>query len=175
MDEKKLKEGPWNPQEIAGAAVEDELHLWGGRIQIVKQHLIEVRERILKLLIIDGNELVQALCELFSFVVIAEDEQNNLLAIIDRQLIQAKLSPQYWKMSVPIRGTEKCSDTLLLWGIDEFSERIWSLFPEFAQGLLVFVNGLEPAGGTLPLQDVYPKTGDRIQLIHIIEKRELGS
>ena len=93
---------------------------------------------------------------------------NSAVAIIDRSLRKAGLSPRYLLQEYIDTLTGKKETGLIL---DKF-EGYNVILPEGQEdklGILGFVNGKEPGEGSIPLHEIFPKENDELAIAYIIQ------
>ncbi|MBI5798087.1 hypothetical protein HZA98_04255 [Candidatus Woesearchaeota archaeon] len=93
---------------------------------------------------------------------------NSALAIMDRALKAKALKPNYLLVKYYDTITREKREGILLESIDGFPLSCAQEHLPFL-GILGFVNGKEPAEGTIPLHEVLPKENDELALAYIIE------
>jgi hypothetical protein len=93
---------------------------------------------------------------------------NSALAILDRALKAKNLKANYTLKKYYDTLTRERRESILLEGIEAFPVNCAKEHIPFL-GILGFVNGKEPAEGTIPLHEVIPKEGDELALAYIIE------
>ncbi|WP_207062553.1 bifunctional 2-polyprenyl-6-hydroxyphenol methylase/3-demethylubiquinol 3-O-methyltransferase UbiG [Motiliproteus sp. SC1-56] len=90
---------------------------------------------------------------------------NSVQALVHERLVDAGLSPSYGRST--FAGQEELETGLYIKRIDPLYGQIDALFPRQRLGILVFINGEEPAHGTIGLEDISCTIGDHIQVMYI--------
>ncbi len=90
---------------------------------------------------------------------------NSVQALVHRRLQATGLHPSYQRSVFP--GSEEIQSGLFIKRIDPIYGEIDRLFPRQRPGILVFINGEEPAHGTIGLEDISATPGDHIQVMYI--------
>jgi len=90
---------------------------------------------------------------------------NCVQAFLHRRLVNAGLRPTYARSVFP--GREELLSGLYIKRLDPVYGEINRLFPQQQLGILVFINGEEPAHGTIGLEDITITPGDHIQVVYI--------
>lgn len=90
---------------------------------------------------------------------------NSIQALLHSQLLQEGLSPCYSRST--FIGNQEMETGLYIKRLDPIYGQIGRLFPDQQLGILVFINGEEPAHGTIGLEDITATVGDRIQVFYI--------
>ncbi len=91
---------------------------------------------------------------------------NCVQAMVHRRLTAAGLQPTY-ERSV-FANADEVESGLYIKRIDPLYGELHQLFPKQRSGILVFINGEEPAHGTIGLEDISLAAGDRIQIMYIV-------
>lgn len=95
---------------------------------------------------------------------------NSVLAILDRALRMAPLSPSYVLQEYEDRETGKKRYGILLTHLEEqHPSKIFTKKQGEKVGMLCFVNGEEPGKGTMPLHAVMPKENDELALAYVVQ------
>ncbi len=90
---------------------------------------------------------------------------NSVQSLVHQQLIAVGLKPSYERSVFP--GADEIESGLYIKRIDPIYGEIDRIFPRQRPGILVFINGEEPAHGTIGLEDISVTPGDHIQVIYI--------
>lgn len=93
---------------------------------------------------------------------------QSFLAIIDRELQAKGIKPMYIWNVYHNTLTRKKEAGILLHSFEDHLIPFDIKYKPYS-GIIGFVNGGEPAEGTIPLHEVIPKAGDTIVLAYIIE------
>lgn len=91
---------------------------------------------------------------------------NSVQALIHQRLLESGLKATY-ERSV-FANSDEVESGLYIKRIDPIYGALHSLFPKKRSGILVFINGEEPAHGTIGLEDITLTAGDRIQIMYIV-------
>ena len=90
---------------------------------------------------------------------------NCVQALVHRQLLATGFTPSY-ERSV-FSAADEIESGLYIKRIDPIYGEMDRVFPRRRPGILVFINGEEPAHGTIGLEDISVTPGDHIQVIYI--------
>jgi SAM-dependent methyltransferase len=96
---------------------------------------------------------------------------GSLLGMIAKRLRGTKLKCYFQEDWIPIDETKKFLRAIFISRIDPIFEKIINHFPNQEIGLLIFVNGEEPASGKVGAQEFFPTIGDKIDVVYVILKR----
>lgn len=90
---------------------------------------------------------------------------NSVQALVHRKLQEKGLAPSYERSL--FKGLDEIEAGLYIKRIDPIYGEIDRIFPRQRPGILVFINGEEPAHGTIGLEDITVTPGDHIQVFYI--------
>jgi len=93
---------------------------------------------------------------------------NSVQALLHQRLIQSGLTPSYAKST--FAGNDELETGLYIKRLDPVYGEFNRLFPNQQLGILVFINGEEPAHGTIGLEDITATPGDHIQVFYIASR-----
>jgi ubiquinone/menaquinone biosynthesis C-methylase UbiE len=168
-------------QSILFAEDGDKLQIWSTNRTIT--HTITLQDRNLKYSInqLAPKDSVVSVCEVLKFEIEEEDlklneskdkitnvkiKNNCLLNIILHRLHNNKLRYRLETSTTTVEG--QLREAVFIKNINPIYEDIKLHYPSKKYGILVFVNGKEPAEGSIGLQDITPFIGDIIQVVYII-------
>ena len=133
------------------------------------------------------KDAVVGLCEAFNLTVTTEDissdnetelkldldgtehhrlvPANSVQALLHNRMARAGLTPNYSRST--FAGSDELETGLYIKRLDPVYGEFNQLFPNQQLGILVFINGEEPAHGTIGLEDITATPGDHIQVFYI--------
>lgn len=165
-----------------------QIRIWGQNRSVKESQEIYVGDRTFMAHTMAPKDTLVGLCEVMSITVSEADignsanitleidldgtssqlhlSNNCVQALIHRQLIGAGLTPTY-ERSV-FANVDEIEAGLYIKRIDPLYGELHQLFPKQRPGILVFINGEEPAHGTIGLEDISLTIGDHIQIMYIV-------
>ncbi len=111
------------------------------------------------------NTLEELLLSLDGSPASHSTHSNSLQCHLHQQLLANGLQPTYARSQFP--GREELESGLYIKRIDPLYGPFSRQFPRQQLGILVFLNGEEPAHGSIGLDDITVTPGDQIQVVYI--------
>ncbi|WP_210397409.1 class I SAM-dependent DNA methyltransferase [Motiliproteus sediminis] len=164
-----------------------QVQIWGQKRSVTESLPFRVEERNYSAHRLAPKDSVVGLCEVIGFTVAPLDLNHTseqalqldldgsphtlhlpgtcVQAFLHRHLVSAGLRPTYARSVFP--GREELESGLYIKRLDPVYGEINRLFPKQQLGILVFINGEEPAHGTIGLEDITITAGDHIQVVYI--------
>lgn len=166
-----------------------QVRIWGQNRSITKTQEFMAGNRTFIAHQMAPKDTLVGLCEVLSVTVTAEDmgpsqdidlsidldgtastlrvSNNSVQALIHRKLVADGLVPCYQR-SV-FASADEIESGLYIKRIDPIYGELHQRFPKQRSGILVFINGEEPAHGTIGLEDISLTLGDHIQVMYIVD------
>ncbi|MEH6652264.1 MAG: class I SAM-dependent methyltransferase [Motiliproteus sp.] len=164
-----------------------QIRIWGQNRTVAKSHLFQAGDLNYTALELAQKDAVVGLCEAFSLTVKTEDNRseqeltlildldgseyqrsvpaNSVQALLHQRMVGSGLAPNYARST--FAGNEELETGLYIKRLDPIYGEFNQLFPSQQLGILVFINGEEPAHGTIGLEDITATPGDHIQVYYI--------
>jgi hypothetical protein len=93
--------------------------------------------------------------------------RNCLLGILFRRTKSEPFAFSYQEDWLAIPEQRKLLNSVYISRIDPIFGEFLNIFPKEEIGVLVFINGEEPGGGKVALQNLFPSIGDRVEVVYI--------
>ncbi len=164
--------------------------IWGQNRTVEETHTFDAAGRHFTALQLAQKDSAVALCEAFNLTVAPEDHRpereltleldldgtrhqrpvpaNSVQALLHQRLVRAGFAPSYAKST--FAGNDELETGLYIKRLDPVYGEFNRLFPNQQLGILVFINGEEPAHGTIGLEDITATPGDHIQVYYIASR-----
>ncbi len=164
-----------------------QIRIWGQNRTVETAHPFQAKDRDYIALQLAPKDSVVGLCEVFSLTVAASDHctarelnlqidldgsqhqrlvpANSVQALLHQRMLGAKLAPSYARST--FASHEELQTAFYIKRLDPIYGEFNQLFPHQQLGILVFINGEEPAHGTIGLEDITATPGDHIQVFYI--------
>ncbi len=164
-----------------------QIRIWGQNRSITDSKTLQLGTALFTVNTLAPKDDVVALCEVLGFTVSNSDirpqaawqqhidldgsaatldiNANSVQALLHDRLLAAALHPNYARSHFP--GNDAIETGLYIKRIDPVYGEMSQLLPRQRFGILVFINGEEPAHGTIGLEDITVTPGDHIQVIYI--------
>jgi SAM-dependent methyltransferase len=164
-----------------------QIRIWGQNRSVEKAYPFETKGLHFTALQLAPKDSVVGLCEAFNLTVNAQDHSsqselslemdldgsqhqrlvpaNSVQALLHQRMLDAGLTPSYARST--FAGNEELETGLYIKRLDPAYGEFNNLFPNQQLGILVFINGEEPAQGTIGLEDITATPGDHIQVFYI--------
>tara|TARA_R110001583_G_scaffold41951_5_gene133445 strand:- start:59 stop:1438 length:1380 start_codon:yes stop_codon:yes gene_type:complete len=164
-----------------------QIRIWGQNRSVEQSLPFRANGRDYLALQLAQKDSVVGLCEAFNLTVLAEDNRseselvlnldldgsqhqrrvpaNSVQALLHRRMLSTGLAPSYARST--FAGNEELETALYIKRLDPVYGEFNQQFPNQQLGILVFINGEEPAQGTIGLEDITATPGDHIQVFYI--------
>ncbi|MEH6823746.1 MAG: class I SAM-dependent methyltransferase [Motiliproteus sp.] len=164
-----------------------QIRIWGQNRTVEKTHPFQAQGRSYSALQLAPKDSVVGLCEAFNLLVDVDDHRhenelslgldldgsqhqrsvpaNSVQALLHQRMLGAGLAPSYARST--FAGNEELETGLYIKRLDPIYGEFNRLFPHQQLGILVFINGEEPAHGSIGLEDITATPGDHIQVFYI--------
>jgi ubiquinone/menaquinone biosynthesis C-methylase UbiE len=160
---------------------QDKTRIWGVNRSVTKTEKIRSNQRLFDVISVAPYDSLVAYAVVTSFVfdkdVIAQSKSERarivgrpdlrsfgLLNHVDQVLREDGLTPEYGSRFTSTKSLE----SHYIREIDPLHDQLVELFPRGEIGVLIFVNDLEPAGGTINMDGYVPVKGDRVDVVYIV-------
>ncbi len=161
------------------------VRIWGTFRRVIDSVLFrrgKIKFLILKL---DPKDAVVGVCKVYGFEIEKADIKkgnqvrvpvdgatrlipfNSLLGILFRRAKREPFKFAYQQDWLFVPDQRKLLNNVFISRVDPVFGEFLNLFPKEEIGVLVFVNGEEPSGGKVALQNFFPSLGDRIEVVYI--------
>jgi SAM-dependent methyltransferase len=166
---------------------QNKIHIWGQNRSINHTYPFRCGDRSYIANTLAPKDAVVGLCELINFTVPSpeprQDRERKLTINLDGahetlrisanciqshlhdQLLEAGIQPIYARSN--FHGNTEPASGLYIKRIDPIYGELTQHFPRQRLGILVFINGEEPALGSIGLEDITATPGDHIQALYI--------